>query len=400
MATKINRKARTDIQPYQKKVILEWMGCPAGEVPNQLKLVDLMLDQAKLENPELYWQAYEIVVGKKLPEGATSDQRDLLKLAELLDEKIGEYEGKAIDRITEKYIDGIDAYQRESKKSMTEIVDYAKETAHRMISEAAEKYIRVEHVVKTGSATVKLDGEVHERYQDIIDLASERVNVMLVGPAGCGKTHIAEQVAKGLQLDFASQSCSAGMSESIFSGWLLPIESGGQFVYVSSEFVRLYENGGVFLFDEIDASDSNTLLFLNQALANKSFYLPQRFQKPKVERHKDFVAIAAANTYGTGATVQYNGRNALDAATMDRFRAGIISMDYSRSLEEKLIDGSVLEWGWFTRDKIKQKSLRKIMSTRFLLDANKMVKNQGWTLDRIKESYFSDWSAEEKRMIQ
>jgi len=43
------------------------------------------------------------------------------------------------------------------------------------------------------------------------------------------------------------------------------------------------------------------------------------FPDKKVERHKDFYCIAAANTYGSGADREYIGRNQLDAASLDRF---------------------------------------------------------------------------------
>ena len=69
---------------------------------------------------------------------------------------------------------------------------------------------------------------------------------------------------------------------------------------VRTAFRDAYEHGGLFLWDEVDASAANALVAFNQALANDSFPFPDGM----VDRHPDFLAIAAANTYGTGATAE------------------------------------------------------------------------------------------------
>jgi len=403
MATRIRgRRSNKTMEHYHKKVILEFLGIPPQDMPTQISILDIMLEQAKREDPDRYQQAYNIVVNKNAvePETAEPGLVHLAQLTDILDEKIGEYEGEAIKKVQMTYDIEQQRIGELFTKSAFEVKQAAMKAALDGIEEATKKFIQVEYVVRREPNIVtKVKGPLPEQFQEILDLADERINILLVGPSGCGKTHISIEVAKSLGLDFASQSCSAGMSESIFAGWLLPIEAAGQFVYVSSEFVRIYENGGIFLFDEIDGSDSNTLLFLNQALANQEFYLPQRHKKPKVKKHKDFVAIAAANTYGTGATAMYNGRNALDAATLDRFRMGIVQMDYSKIVEEELIDSELLAWGRKIREVINRHRMRKIMSTRLLIDATKMKKGKKWDLSKIAKSYFSDWSPEEMKII-
>src|SRR5437870_9701652 len=54
-----------------------------------------------------------------------------------------------------------------------------------------------EIVVKvTDRPPVKMDGKVHEKFAEILDLAAQRMETLMVGPAGCGKSHLAEQIAK------------------------------------------------------------------------------------------------------------------------------------------------------------------------------------------------------------
>ena len=176
--------------------------------------------------------------------------------------------------------------------------------------------IEIKEKKASGKTSVrKVKGVFPSYFALIVKLASIRQNVLMVGPSGSGKTFLASKVAEALELSFAFVSCSAGMSEGNLAGRLLPIEVGGRFVYVPAPFVDAYENGGVFLFDEIDSADANTLTFINAALANGHLSLPQRPDKPVAARHEDFVCLAAANTLGHGASRIYAGRNQLDGAT-------------------------------------------------------------------------------------
>lgn len=246
---------------------------------------------------------------------------------------------------------------------------------------------------------VKPEGIVPKEYKRLIQLASQRVNILMVGPAGCGKSYLAAKIAKDLGLSFASVSCSAGMSESQLAGWLLPTGDGGRFEYHPSPFIQAYENGGVFLLDELDAADPNTLTFINSALANGGFHVPQRLGNPFVKRHPDFVCIAAANTYGNGADMVYCGRNQLDGATLDRFKAGTVTMNYDARVEEALVDSRVLAWGRRIRNNINRLGLRRIMSTRVMIELSKMAKAYDWGEAEWEQSYFADWSEDEKRQV-
>lgn len=254
-------------------------------------------------------------------------------------------------------------------------------------------------VVRPDGSSHKVEGHVRPEFKKILTRATVGINILLVGPAGCGKTHLAHQVAEALGRPFASVSCTAGMSESALQGWLIPGDNGGAFQYLTSDFVRMYEEGGVFLFDEIDGADSNTLLFMNQALANGSFFLPIRKGASLVKRHPDFVCMAAANTFGTGANQTYAGRERLDESTLDRFRAGVISLDYDQTFERKSVAPDLLAWGWAIRKRISEARLRRVMSTRFLLDATKLLK-AGETVEEIKATFFEGWSSDEIKKVE
>lgn len=263
---------------------------------------------------------------------------------------------------------------------------------------AAPREIIVKHA---DGRAVHLAGLVHPKFESVLQLAQARKHIFLPGPAGCGKSHMAGQVAEALGLKFGFISCSAGMSESQLLGRMVPAGEGGKFVFLGTQFLDCYENGGVFLFDEIDAADANVLLVVNTALANGHLSIPNRHEAPVAKRHPDFVCIAAANTFGRGADRQYVGRNELDESTIDRFRIGTVPMDYDERLEQQLCPDAKLAArlnGY--RLRVRDNRLERVVSTRFIKEAYEMVSQWGWTYADVDAKLFAGWRADEIAKVQ
>lgn len=239
------------------------------------------------------------------------------------------------------------------------------------------------------------DGEIYnEAFAEVIELASAGENIFLPGPTGSGKTKLAEQVSVVLGRKFGMVSGSAGLTESALLGRSIPNLTSGKSDFIGTEFLDCFENGGVFLFDEADAADANMLLVINSALANGYIHLPFRQESTVARRHKDFVMIFAANTWGRGSDRQYVGRNKLDAATLDRFIGGTVPVTYSLEVERHLCpDASLLEVLLSWREKIVENAMMRILSTRFIAwayrwkhkgikyIAKKLTHDQGWKKD-------------------
>lgn len=173
---------------------------------------------------------------------------------------------------------------------------------------------------------VTLSGEtvMHHKFPLLAAAVASRVNVMLVGPAGSGKTTAVEKVAEALGLQF--YATGAVSSEYKLTGF---IDAQGRIV--STAFRKAFEFGGLFLFGETDASMPGALLAFNTGLANNWMDFPDGV----VQKHPDFRVVADANTFGTGADRLYVGRNKLDAASLDRY--AVIEWDYDEALEASFV---------------------------------------------------------------
>lgn len=269
-------------------------------------------------------------------------------------------------------------------------------------SAAAVKTIKIE---KYDGKIITLKNVMLPSYfQTMLDLAKKRRNILLVGPAGCGKTTVAGLLSKTLGMKFGKIGGCGGLTESHLLGRYNPLEKGSA-KYVASEFVIRFEQGGVMLIDELDGADQNVLLALNPAL-DRSGELPlmNRPGKPVAIRHKDFVCIATANTFGTGSNRMYAGRNQLDASTLSRFQIGLIECDYDKNVETAIAasfggEMELLNRIWEIRRKASEAILRRVVDTRFVEDAYVMKTAASWSDDKIIGQLLQGWTRDERSKV-
>lgn len=230
----------------------------------------------------------------------------------------------------EESIKEAEADKAEAEQVMTDAADRIKEIEKELdelqgVDDEVEREVPVGERVKHPLQDVLI--RRCRAVQAAHNLSQDALYPMLVGPAGSGKTTAARNVSIALFGESAIEDGKFGMmslnEESERSegfGFISPIDR----VYKSTDFRRVYENGGVFLLDEVDAANANTLTALNAAISAPYASFPDKV----VKRHQDFILIAAANTFGNGADGLYVGRNELDAATRDRFLTMVWNYDW------------------------------------------------------------------------
>jgi cobaltochelatase CobS len=234
-----------------------------------------------------------------------------------------------------------------------------------------------------------VNGNQHFVFPIVLDIVAQRLNAYLVGPAGTGKSTIAENVAKSLGLEFFSMSCGPQTPESRLWGYM---DANGNFVETS--FYHAFKSGAVFLLDEIDNGHGGILATLNSVLANGFATFPNG---ETVYRHKDFVVLCGANTFGTGATAQFVGRNALDAATLDRFV--FVEVPVDEQLESAILDSigcdSRIAQQWLAivrkaRKNVEEHGLRVVVSPRATFHGAKLLAsgNKHWTFESVAKATF------------
>ena len=167
----------------------------------------------------------------------------------------------------------------------------------------------------------------HSSYPTVLTLVKHNIPVLLTGEAGSGKTTLGEQVAEALKLSFHSISMTRQTTLSHMLGF---VSVNGK--YVPSTLRKCFDEsgeGGLMLFDEIDAGDPNVLLCLN-TIENGYISFPDGL----VKCHPKFRIMATSNP--TDKHSIYTGRTKLDAATLDRY--DIIDVDRDDLLEKTLVD--------------------------------------------------------------
>lgn len=232
----------------------------------------------------------------------------------------------------------------------------------------------------------ELDGIQHNMFAKVLSTISNGNHLYLVGPAGTGKSTIAENASQALGLGFSSKSCSSQSTEASLLGYMSATGS-----YVGTSFRTAYETGQVFLLDEVDNGNPNILTVLNSALSNSFMAFPDGM----VTRHKNFVLVATANTFGNGATAEYVGRNALDKAFLDRFVS--LNIDYDADIEQAMLDSvkgldGNIGTHWLqvvrkARANVSNYGLKVVVSPRATLAGAKLLRDKDiWTMAEVMES--------------
>ena len=169
-------------------------------------------------------------------------------------------------------------------------------------------------------------GPVHELFPTLLREIGLGNRVFLSGPPGSGKSRAVRDAAAALGYSYYHQPSVTDEHQVL--GYT---DASGAYV-PSTSYKWITDDGPALLFlDEVDASSPASVLSMNALLEEGIVAFPHE----QIEVPSDKVCVAAANTWGVGASLQHNGRQKLDDAFLNRFTT-LLEWGFDERLEERV----------------------------------------------------------------
>ena len=226
-----------------------------------------------------------------------------------------------------------------------------------------------------------------------------RPAIMLVGPAGNGKTTAAEEACKANEYEYLVVDANEYLEPADLVGSMTYDPQQGE-VWRDGPVAQAFRAGQAIIINEFDALNPRAALCLQSVMQDpgangqgRYVTTPGAAEHDRVFPQGDCPLILTANTFGTGPNRQYVGRNTMDAASMDRIT--IVSTDYENEaaiLEARgyspFTAARLETWAHETRQRIEENALRVILSNRTLQRMAQVIERYGRTFEVAIEKEF------------
>jgi MoxR-like ATPase len=230
-----------------------------------------------------------------------------------------------------------------------------------------------------------------EIYQEFLGLVKMGTNVLLTGPAGCGKSYMTERAAADLGLDYTCISLGGGMRYAQVIGSKEIVD--GNTSWLPGPLIQAIQRPGLILLDEIFGCDPDVLLGLNSVTEPSSRRIVTPGGTFRVDPGVRFVA--AANTTGRTVSRQYTGAQRSDDSVLSRFGMTLV-MDYDRKVELSILrkmglNGSgdnLVDLVEKLRDRVKINNIPFDPCTRRLIAAGRAIAEADFAVGRAFEIAF------------
>jgi hypothetical protein len=195
--------------------------------------------------------------------------------------------------------------QKEMDENLQKKLD--KKVEEQVAKQVAEMKPLVIEVKGPEGPPVKIEG-THYLFPRLLRLVSAGFNVFMWGPPGTGKTTAALQVAEALSRKAEIDTLDPTTARSMIQGYMTPTGNP-----VHNVFTRCWENGSVYVADEVDLAPGHVQTLFNSALANG--HAPLAWGN--VNKAKGFSFVATGNTSGR-PTAAFPDRRPMSNAFADR----------------------------------------------------------------------------------
>lgn len=204
----------------------------------------------------------------------------------------------------------------------------------------AAKKVRKPAKIKFGTGVVTLDDsfKVEQGLYEVLKRnIQNKVNTLLIGETGCGKTEIVSHMAKLLNtplhiIDMGTMTDAVSGLIGIHTVTIVDGKTTSSFK--KSRFSQIIQEPGIILLDELSraSTQANNLLFpcldFRRELSMEYCFEDQT----PIAVHPDCMFIATANLGS-----QYTGTHKIDRALLDRFMTVRVTTPDSKYIQESLL---------------------------------------------------------------
>lgn len=253
-----------------------------------------------------------------------------------------------------KYVDTV--LENQETRINAENQDFVKRQLQKLIPNKCEEYFP--QIISVQEETTDIQ---------ILNIAyQEKLNTLLLGEAGCGKTLSLKRLAFELGVPYKSVSLNGACTVEDLIGHYTRV--GSEWAWVDGWLTKLARHGGIFVAEEINAAPPEILFILHDLLGHvtRKIDLTQAGGEV-VHANEDFFFAATANP-------DYDGTNTFNKALKDRFDI-VLEYSYDTTVEKNFIrDKNLLKFASMLRKKypneisqpISSRSLKQFENNRSL----------------------------------